>query len=67
MCLIQVGHVHNQRCEDNQSGGHWQVDSNGLADESNELWVRGVLSATQTSFSDTRYFTLNTTITILKN
>jgi hypothetical protein len=20
-----IGHVHNMRCEDNQSGGHWQV------------------------------------------
>jgi hypothetical protein len=68
-----IGHVHNMRCEDNQSGGHWQVwlvvfgcftcmfvlivfckkvSPTGGADESNELWAGGSLSALSLSFSD---------------
>jgi hypothetical protein len=33
-----TAHIHDAPCDDNNGGGHWQVDSTGPVDTTNEFW-----------------------------
>ena len=53
-CLcVCLGHVHNQVCEENQSGGHWKVNENGPADITNEVKKKTKQNKKNKTFSQT--------------